>query len=400
MRILHVSSEYPPQQIFGLGRYVADLSRHLAKLGHGVHVLTNSMGGPDQEIVQQGVYVHRVDFPPPPMPPSAGGPVMAFNLHLQQRAHALGRAGLGDPEVVVSHDWLTVLAGHRIAARFRIPHVWTVHDTVYGKRGGRHVEPEDPLTSRIELWAAKVADLLLVNSLAIGEEILGAYRGDPSRMALLHPGVDPDQFTLETSPARLAAFRQLFAEPEETLITYSGRLDQEKGIDTLINAFSLLKRHHPRIRLAIVGRGRLQPMIEEHIKKLDLAGAVGLYGYLQGPVLKHYYKISDIHVCPSHYEPFGLVAVEAMAWGVPVVASATGGLREIISSPSVGRTFPPANPGALVEVLGELVRNPELRKELGLKGQAHALKNFSWATLAERAAQLYASLAQPRKKSA
>lgn len=141
MRILHVCSEYPPQKVFGLGRYVSDLSRELASQGHEVAVLTNSLGGVDRDLVDQSVQVHRVEFPPPPMPPTPGAPVMAFNVHLQQRARALGREGLGDPEVVVSHDWLTAVAGHRIARRLDLPHVWTVHDTVHGKRFGKIESP-------------------------------------------------------------------------------------------------------------------------------------------------------------------------------------------------------------------------------------------------------------------
>src|SRR6185369_17480695 len=128
MRILHVSSEYPPQKVFGLGRYVSDLSRELAGQGHEVHVLTNSIGGVDRDVEDHGVHVHRVEYPPPPMPPTPAAPVLAYNVHLQQRASSLEARGLGDPEVVVSHDWLTAVAAHRIARRFGLPHVWTVHD--------------------------------------------------------------------------------------------------------------------------------------------------------------------------------------------------------------------------------------------------------------------------------
>src|SRR4051812_47129400 len=127
MRILHLSSEYPPQQVFGLGRYVQGLSRALAGAGHVVHVITNSVGGGEQDVRMDGVGVHRVDFPPPPKPPTDIAPVMAFNAFLLRRAYALGKPALGDPEVIVSHDWLTALAGSRLAAAWGIPHVWTVH---------------------------------------------------------------------------------------------------------------------------------------------------------------------------------------------------------------------------------------------------------------------------------
>jgi glycogen(starch) synthase len=389
MRILHVSSEYPPQQVFGLGRYVSDLSREMVAQGHDVHVLTNSIGSLDLDALDQGVNVHRAEFPPPPKPPSAGGPIMAFNLHLLQRSLHLGREGLGDPEVVVSHDWLTALAAHRISRRWKIPHVWTVHDTVWGKRGGSVEDPEDLLAFGLETWAAKAADLVLVNSTAIGREVTDHYAGDADKMDLLHPGLDGSNFAFPPSPRRLEAFRGLFAQTDEVLITYCGRLDLEKGIDTLVNAFALLRPRVPKSKLVIAGSGRLRPLIEDHLKKLKLEDSVELPGYLEEDVLRHFYHASDIHVCPSHYEPFGLVAAEAMASGTPVVVSATGGLTDIVTSDEVGRTFPPRNPERLAAVLAELATNRSLRQRLGSQGRKHALGHFSWSKLAARAAELY-----------
>lgn len=389
MRILHVASEYPPLQVFGLGRYVCDLSRALAKQGHEIHVLTNSMGGEAQDIEDQGVHVHRVDFPPPPKPPTVAGPVMAFNLHLQQRAAALGQAGLGRPEVLVSHDWLTAIAGERIARRFSIPHIWTVHDTVIGKRFGRIADDEDKIVRDLEAWATRVADLLIVNSRAIGEEIVQAYRADGDRIRLLHPGVALERFTWPLSERRREAFRNQFARPDEVLITYCGRLDLEKGIDTLVNAFSLIAGTVKNARLAIVGRGALEPTIREHISKLGLDGRARLYGYLEGKALEQYYRSSDIHVCPSHYEPFGLVAAEAMAAGAAVVVSATGGLVDIVSSSEVGRTFPPRDVGALAKILKLLCEDAEARRVQASAGKKHVAAHFSWPTLAGQAVEHY-----------
>jgi glycogen(starch) synthase len=392
MRILHVSSEYPPQQVFGLGRYVSDLSRKLVQQGHDVHVLTNSIGGQDQDVREEGVAIHRVDYPPPPKPPSKGGPIMAYNLHLLQRSYVLGKEALGNPEVIVSHDWLTSLAAGRLARRWNLPHVWTVHDTVWGKRGGNIEDPEDVLAFQLEGWAARSADLILVNSTAIGREVGAHYAGDRRKMELLHPGLDPERFATLPSPARREAFRSLFSEPEDLLITYGGRLDLEKGLDTLINAFSILKTRIPKARLAIAGSGRLKPVIEDHIRKLGLEDSVELPGYLEGEVLLYFYHASDIHVCPSHYEPFGLVAAEAMAMGTPTVVSATGGLVDIVTTNEVGRIFPPRDPGQLAEVLLALGHDPDLRKRLGEKGRDHVLGSFSWSSLATRAITLYSKV--------
>lgn len=397
MHILHVASEYPPQKVFGLGRYVSDFSRELAAQGHSVHVLTNSVGGVDRDVVDGGVHVHRVEFPPPPMPPTPAAPVMAYNVHLQQRAYALGRAGLGDPEVVVSHDWLTAIAGHRIARRLGLPHVWTVHDTVYGKRFGRLDGVEDKISHAIERWATREADLLLVNSTAIGDEMVKVYDAGRDRIELLYPGIEPESCLSRQGTERLEAFRGVFADPDQLLVTFTGRLDLEKGIDTLLNGFALLKARRPNVRLGIAGRGVLRPTIEDHIKRLRLERDVLLCGYLEGQVLRSFYTVSDIQVCPSHYEPFGLVALEAMAVGTPVVVSDTGGLRDIVSSPKVGRRVPPRDPGALADTLFELSGNDILRKKLGEAGKRHALTTFAWSVLTAKAIQYFKRAIEEKK---
>lgn len=181
----------------------------------------------------------------------------------------------------------------------------------------------------------------------------------------------------------------MFAEPEEILVTYAGRLDIEKGIDTLINAFALLRKQEPRARLAIAGEGDLRATIEEHLRKLRLGDAVQLVGYLRGEVLTGFYCVSDIHVCPSHYEPFGIVALEAMAAGTAVVASATGGLTDILTGRSVGRLFPPRNAEALASVLLELARDADLRKRIGQAGAARVRDHFAWSVMARKAVSHY-----------
>jgi 1,4-alpha-glucan branching enzyme len=391
MRILHVASEYPPQQVFGLGRYVHELALESARQGHVVHVLTNSMGEGTADTVDEGVAVHRVHFPPPPKPPGDTAPALAFNVHLLQRAHALGTVGLGQPEIVVSHDWLTAIAGERLARRLHIPHAWTVHDTVRGKLGARPPESTDVVSAGIERWAAQQADLILVNSSAVRNEVMldGA---EAEHIRILPCGIDCDRFASRQRPERLAHFRTLFAAPNEILITYVGRLDLEKGIDTLINACARLQQERLPFRLAIAGKGVLAETIQEHVAALGLQDRVRLWGYLSGEVLKAFYAISDLHVCPSHYEPFGLVALEAMAAAKPVVVSATGGLLDIVTTDAVGRTVPPRDITALAHGLAELVRDSQLRQSLGQAALAHARERFSWRRIAEQACDAYASV--------
>lgn len=387
MRILHLASEYPPQKVYGLGRYVCDLSRELAAQGHEVHVLTNSIGGADQDVTDRGVRLHRIDHPMPPKPAGTIAPVLVFNLCLQRRSQALGLAELGDPEVIVSHDYLTAPAGHRIAHRWGLPHIWTVHDCIDGKRFGKVKTPDDLAVREIERWAARAADAVLVNSSALKREIATGL-GAQAKTEILPGGVDPARFTGFQSDANLAAFRGCLAAPDEILLTYVGRLDQEKGIDTLINAFAKALRAHGKMKLAIAGRGDLQPLIENHIRQLQLENSVRLLGYLQGEVLKSVYRVSDIHLCPSRYEPFGLVALEAMAAGAPIIAGDTGGLADIVEDGKSGLRFRPEDVGALANSILSLAHDKTLRRRLA-EGAQNRAEKFAWPRIAKQAATLY-----------
>lgn len=388
MRILHLSSEYPPQKIYGLGRYVCGLSRELAAQGHEVHVLTNSMGGIDQDVIDDGVHIHRIDHPMPPKPEGTIPPVLVFNLFLQQRSFDLGLAGLGQPEVIVSHDYLTAPAGHRLARRWGLPHIWTAHDSIHGKRFGAVRDADDLAVKEIERLAAGEADLVLVNSNALRQEMLEHYGAPQGRIGLLPGGVNTTTFSALQSPARLAAFRECLAGNDEILVTYVGRLDPEKGIDTLINAFAEAKRMIPALKLAIAGSGDLQATILQHINQLHLNDSIQLPGYLQGEVLKHFYGISDIHVCPSHYEPFGLVALEAMAAGAAVIVSDTGGLTDIVGGKDHGIKVEPRNIGKLAEALIKLGSDRTRRKQLA-QGARKRAEAFAWSEITRLAVAFY-----------
>jgi len=219
-------------------------------------------------------------------------------------------------------------------------------------------------------------------------EILQTYDGLKERVRIVHCGIFPDRFVSKQAIERIAEFRALLASRDELLITYVGRLDVEKGIDTLIEAFAVLQRR-VRAKLVIVGDGDLVDTIREHIQTLNLEHLVTLHGYLMGEVLKHIFVVSDIHVCPSYYEPFGIVAAEAMAAGAAVVASDTGGLRDIISTPTVGRLFEPHNVERLTTIMLELSSDTALRKKIAIKGSKHVREHFSWKSIASKAARVY-----------
>jgi len=206
VRILHLSSEYPPQQVFGLGRFVCDLAEELARLGHEVIVITNSLGGEYYECITNGVKVLRVDFPPPPKPPLVSGQIMVFNILLLRRAAKLGWDLLNQLDVVCSHDWLTAPAAQALCDTFGIPHVCTFHDVLSGKRLGKPSGEFDRFSMEAERWAAEKASHLIANSHATRNELIQSYGVEPGRISVVTCGISPGVLKLEDDSLRLNAF--------------------------------------------------------------------------------------------------------------------------------------------------------------------------------------------------
>ena len=386
MKIVHVASEFPPAKIFGLGRYVHDLARTQARRGDDVHVLTNSLGGRDQDVLVHGVHLHRISFPSPPMPADGATQVTQFNGCLYERALELG-SRLTGADVVVAHDWLTILAGHSIRKRIGGRLVLTVHDTAIGKTGGRMAN-EDKFIALVERWGCQVADLVIAVSKHVLEELAGVYEAPRSKLRAVPCAVDPEWFG-NVEAGRLPDLRSALAEPEETIVTYVGRLDPEKGVDHLVDACARLLPRHRRLRLVLAGKGREQRALEDRVKSRGMAHRARFLEYVSGPALEALYKVSDLVVCPSIYEPFGIVPLEAMINGVPVVVSDTGGMAEIVVNGESGLKVPPGNAGALAEAMGRVLGDPALSRRLAQGGKERARTVYSWDRVAESLAPLY-----------
>jgi len=386
MRILHLASEYPPQQVFGLGRFVCDLAEEQVRQGHAVTVITNSVGSETSAVKQRGVQVLRVEYPPPPKPVSTSGCVMVFNTLLLARAASLGRRSLRSFDVVCSHDWLTAPASQALHNELGVPHICTFHDTVAGKSLGQK-DDGDKFAVQVERWTVQNATHIIANSNATKKELVEVYNTDPSKVSVVPCAVAPSSFEVASDQVRVSAFRQAIAESDELIVLYVGRLDPEKGIDTLLEAFEAARIDGARLCLA--GRGKLLGDLREKAKHLGLEGRVAFLGYVENPVLAHLYHCSDMLVCPSLYEPFGMVVPEAMLQGVPVIASSVGGLEEQIEEGRTGLLVPSGNVPALATAIRRLAENPVLRKALGTAARDVVLHHRTWTPVCKQTLDVY-----------
>jgi len=321
VKILHVMGG---QEGYGVGRYVAEHSRAQARLGHSVHVLTAGGRTGDPERVNDGVLWHA---------PQGKYPFFAYNDCLQTVLHNLPLADRlrelvereGPFDVVSAHGWKGVLAagiGQRV---FRCPLVVTLHGTQVGRMGGKGSR-EEIYVADMEKWACERAERVVVPSRFVRREVQDRYGISEEKIALVPGGVGQ-----ETFEARVDAgdFREVFASPDERLVLLAGRLAHEKGPDLLLRSAQHALKAAPNTRFILAGDGPMKELVEGEIEKLGLGDRVRLTGLLGPTVMGALYRVVDLVVVPSRYEAFGIGALEAVAWGVPVLAANVGGLTEL-----------------------------------------------------------------------
>ena len=342
MRIIHLASQYPPEKVFGLGRFVQDLAIEQVRMGHEVHVVTNSMSGRDREVLDEGVQVHRVDFPPPPKPPDNGSTVTQFNVQLIERVFKDWICPKVD--VVNAHDWLTALAGEAVARQRNAAFLVTIHDLIVGKRFNE-LDDESRYVGNIEHWLMREADGLICVSHHTQGEAIARYGAPSDKTHAIHNAVSEERFK-RPDPKFLRRFRRALANDEERLVLYVGRLDPEKGVEVLLQAFASVLGERLRAKLVLAGSGTLEESLRKKCVELGMDKSTVFAGYVQGEALNYLYRCADALAVPSLYEPFGIVALEGMICGAPVVASDTGGLNEILRGGKDGLLV---KPGSVVD---------------------------------------------------
>jgi glycogen synthase len=304
---------------------------------------------------------------------------------------AMARAGerLGTFDVVHGHDWLVADAAGALARRLGAPYVTTIHATEHGRhegRVGRH--PQSHVHAQERRMARRAARVVVCSHYMRGHvaDVLGLAE---ARVTVIPNGIDPREW----GPAGdLAALRARHAAPDERLVLLTGRLVYEKGFQLALDALPGVIRRVGRVRFLVAGAGPYQPELEAQAARLGLLGHGAFLGWIGDDRLHALYRIADLCVVPSLYEPFGLVALEAMASGCPCVVADTGGLREVVPNDDVGLRFRAHDSGALADLMTLALGNPAVRFRLVTEASAHVCR-FGWADVARRTQAVYAEAA-------
>jgi glycogen(starch) synthase len=388
MRLLVLSWEYPPVIEGGLARHVRKLSEALVAQGAEVHVLSRGEPGLARSERRRGVQIHRVQEVPRPQD------LDRFIAWVEQMNEDMLRAGsaLGeqlDFDLVAGHDWLVAVAGERLAMRFGAPLVMTVHATEYGRHQGYVDGYPQRLIHATERWIAGRAERIIACSHYMRDHIVDVFSIAEERVSVIPNGIDP----LDLKPVdELDALRARFAAPDEKLILLVGRLVYEKGFQVALQALAPIIERLTGVRFIVAGSGTYEAQLRERARSLGLSEHGHFLGWIGDDVLHSLYRIADLCVVPSLYEPFGLVALEAMASGCPCIVADTGGLREVVPpGERVGLRFNGGDPEHLSAMIERLLTDSALRERLVAEASEHVLR-FDWGDVARQTRALYAEL--------
>jgi glycosyltransferase involved in cell wall biosynthesis len=396
MRVLMMTWEYPPRIVGGISRHVEELSWALAERGVDVQVVTCAIGDAPADEVVRGVSVHRVH---------AYAPANDFVHWVQQLNAAMFDRAVGlldaDQEVVSAprragddravlihaHDWVSHFSAARLKHAYRLPMVGTIHATEYGRNWGIHTDQQRYIAS-VEQELTTEAWRVIVCSDYMKHECEQALGTPWDKMDVIPNGINADKFEFDFPDHEASAFRSLFAAPEEFLIMFTGRMVHEKGAHLLLEATRRLRAEMLPVKLVIVGGGHRQHLV-------DLANALGVAqnvfftGFLPDDSLLRLYRVADAACYPSLYEPFGIVALEAMAAGTPVIVSDAGGLKEIVRHDQTGTVVWSGNLDSLVWGIRRVLTDRGHARWMAGNAWHEVRANYNWGRIADQTLAVY-----------
>jgi glycogen synthase len=388
-RVLILSWEYPPLIEGGLARHVRKLSEALVDLGVEVHVLTRGGEGAPANEIAAGVEVHRIREPAHPTDLDEFVDwVGRMNADMLEAGVALGEAF--DFDLVHGHDWLVAGACDQLARRFAAPLVTTIHATEYGRHQGWVKDQPQAYIHGVERWITNRSERVIACSAYMQEQIADVFAVPAGRVTVIPNGIDPADLP-QPGAAELARLRAGFAAPDERLVLLIGRLVYEKGFQLALEAMPRVIEEVPGARFLVAGSGTHEEELKKQAEELGLMEHGTFLGWIGDDVLRSLYAIADLTVVPSIYEPFGLVALEAMASGCPVIVADTGGLREVVPHEGAGLRFRPRDPRALAEVAIRVLSDSDLEARLVAEALEH-VRRFDWTDIAAQTAEVYADL--------
>ncbi|MBI2940498.1 MAG: glycosyltransferase family 4 protein [Chloroflexi bacterium] len=406
MRILMLSWEFPPHNVGGLGKHVTELIPALAFLGEEIHLVTpRQNGGEVQEVVAtpppgNGVAlrfpptVYRVDPYGVPETSDFYSSVTRLNQQLERQGQELIEQA-GPFDLIHVHDWLVAFAGIGLKHRHKLPLLATIHATEYGRNRGTIRGDAPRAIHSVEWQLTYEAWRVICCSQFMANEVRTAFQTPVDKIDVIPNGIDTSPFD-RYDGLDLSDLRRQYAEPDEPIIFSVGRIVYEKGLHLLAEAMPQVLAEFPRAKLLIAGTGGYRDALARDIRDLDLGDRVRLLGFIPDDVRNRLLRVADAAVFPSVYEPFGIVALEAMAARAPVVAATVGGLAEVVQHLETGITVYPDSAASLAWGILHTLHRPDLARARAATAYRTVVAEYNWQRIAERTRAIYGRIVAER----
>ncbi len=382
MRVVHLSWEFPTGTASGLAAHVDGLAHGLSRAGHEVVVVSRSApGAPADATTPRGVRVLRADVDLPWLPDHLIARTASGNHALAAIAATLGSEGWR-PDVVHAHDWEVSWAAGVVAAWADAPLVTTFHGTERGRHGGHLPAGQPADVNMIEWWQAGRSARVIATTRLMVRGIVDGFELDPDRVHRVPAGIDPAWWRL-TQPG------EVVDAPRSGRIFAWGRVQYEKGFQVLAQAIALLRGRLIGLECTIAGRGSYLPELQSQIDIAGVGDLIDVPGYLGETELRAALHEAGVVVIPSLYEPFGLVALEALAGGAPLIVANTGGLAELVAGTGAALLFEPGNAEQLADCIETVLTDQRLAAEMSVRAAELLEASYSWDAIAARTLNVY-----------
>jgi glycogen(starch) synthase len=390
------SWEFPPRIIGGISPHVYHLSRNLARNGVKVYVVTCDFPNTPEHEMIDGVEVFRIDSYKNPSPDFATW-VYMMNVNMQKEAAAIVGSRADGIDVLHAHDWLVADAGIGLKHVFRKPLFATVHSTEIGRRNGIHFDYEK-MIHETEAWLTYEAWKVVCCSNYMVSHVRWAFGTPQDKLTMIPNGVNLGEYT-KLEGEDLSQFRSRYALSEEKIVLFVGRLVHEKGAQVLVNAMPKVLQK-ANAKFIIVGNGYMKDKLSDLVRNMGLSHKAIFTGFVDDQTLKRLQKCADVSVVPSLFEPFGIVALEAMAAKSPVVVSDTGGLSEIVEHDVTGVKVYMGNPDSLAWGVTRVLQDSGYANWIKTNAYKKVQEKYDWNKIAQQTRQAYETVLGEYSKSA
>lgn len=397
VRVLMFSWEYPPHVVGGLGEHVANLVPALGVHGVQVDLITPRWAGGPPEESGENYTIHRVD-PPTFDAPDVYSCAWQTNLEMEKHAENLWRAS-GPFDVLHTHDWLAAFAPVALKRSFKVPVIATIHATERGRGRGTLGSELQQQINNTEWWLTYEAWRIICASRYMAQEVTGYFHAPADKVEVIPNGVNANTFA-HWREQDLSAFRAMYAQPEEEIVFNVGRVVHEKGVGVLIEAVPRVLREYPRAKFVIAGSGGYAGELRHRAWELGVANKVLFTGFIPDQDRDRLYCIASCAAFPSLYEPFGIVALQAMAACTPVVVSEVGGLAEVVKHGETGITVYPNDPDSLAWGILHTLQRPDWARQRAANAYRMALEEYNWNTIARHTIDTYQRVLSERAQAA